>query len=429
MFRKTRFSLATRIALMAGLTTLLAMVVVTIALLWLSEKTIQRNLDNHLLAFSDILVSAIQFDEGKIKLDQDNLLLQRLPRHWQVAQEQQPLFHSSSLQSWIPVDSTAKNLKRLDFTDLDGTQLVAVQSVFLFPQDISVIITFGLPKIIADAYQQQERETLRNPLLKLLALVGVVLLLITFGLVRIAIKPLQSITTILRTIHNGKAERIDGQWPTEIQTLTDEINDLIEHNNHLIERYRQFSANLAHSLKTPLTVLHNTTDRALVQEKVDQMHQIIERNLARVPVVGSGDGKRHTTEIKPVLTKIERNYQRLYQKTITIQCADDSIFRGHAQDLYEVLGNLIENACRHAKQNISVTCTDETIVIEDDGLGLAEADYSAVIQRGTRLNQTQPGSGIGLAIACDIVELYQGQLTFDKADLGGLRVILRLPRR
>ena len=212
--------------------------------------------------------------------------------------------------------------------------------------------------------------------------------------------------------------------PKEIQQLSDEINYLLHYMDGIVKRHRRFSGNLAHALKTPLTIIQGDTDSTLIKNQVETMLNIIDRNLSKAQTLGTTNILSIKTPILPVVKRISDGFGKVYQKNISIDGDKQAVFRGDEVDLYEVLGNLIENACKYGKDRIAITLDPNKIIIEDDGPGIDEANHEPVKQRGLRLDESIDGSGLGLSIANDIIELYGGSLNLGKSTLGGLQATL-----
>lgn len=277
---------------------------------------------------------------------------------------------------------------------------------------------------------------------------AVVLLLITMFQVRFGLAPLNRISQSLAAIRAGRAERLEGEFPVEIAPLARETNALIEANKEIVERARTHVGNLAHALKTPLSVMVNEAVArpddafaAKVREQADIMRDQVARHLerarlaARLTVVGT------VTEVAPALGALTRTMDKLYRHrgvVIDIDAADDLRFRGERQDLEEMLGNLVDNACKWAQARVSVEVSvgppdagngnSLHFIVDDDGPGLTPAEREQVVaHRGRRLDETKPGSGLGLSIVLELASLYGGRLTLGTAPIGGLRAELVLP--
>jgi signal transduction histidine kinase len=273
------------------------------------------------------------------------------------------------------------------------------------------------------------------------AFLGLGLIVAIFIQVRIGLQPLGRVSQSLARIREGKARRLGGSFPAEIAPLAGELNSLIEHNAEVVARARTHVSNLAHFLKTPLTVLSSEADANpgpladAVRRQVLTMRRQVDHYLTRARVAGAVDVLGNRTPVKPVLDDLARVLKRMHAAKdvdISVDCASPLAFRGERQDLEEMAGNLIDNACKWAHGRVRVAarrtapaCVE--LVVEDDGEGLSEGDRARVGERGERLDESVPGSGLGLAIVRDIVKLYGGKMTLGPASLGGLKVSLILP--
>ena len=258
--------------------------------------------------------------------------------------------------------------------------------------------------------------------------------------VRFGLQPLFRIQRALSAIRSGESRRLEGAYPSEIQPLARELNALIDHSETLIERAQTHVGNLAHGLKTPLSVLANEArdDRSSFGELVDRqttlMRQQVEHHLARARAAATSNILGARSEIAPVLADLKRTLERIHgERDISIEVDSPSnlIFRGARHDLEEMLGNLMDNACKWARSRVRVRAgrREDTILltIEDDGDGLPPSKRDEVLKRGRRLDESVPGTGLGLSIVVDLASLYGGGLELGDADLGGLSVRLKLP--
>ncbi len=279
-----------------------------------------------------------------------------------------------------------------------------------------------------------------------LALAGLLLVLLAALLlqVRIGLAPLRRIEASLAAIRAGRARRLEGHLPAELEPLALELNALLDHGEALVERARTHVGNLAHGLKTPLAVLHNEAERTegalavLVARQVEQMRRLVDHYLARARAVATGSVLGARTEVLPVLRDLARTLERIHidrhddgALAIELACPPGLAFRGARQDLEEMLGNLLDNACKWAAHRVSVEAARNAarllVTIDDDGPGLPAERRAEVLERGRRLDEQVPGSGLGLAIVADIALLYAGRLALEAAPSGGLRVRLDLP--
>ncbi len=277
---------------------------------------------------------------------------------------------------------------------------------------------------------------------------GIVLLLTTVFQVRFGLAPLNRISQSIAAIRSGRAERLEGEFPVEIAPLARETNALIDANREIVERARTHVGNLAHAIKTPLSVIVNeaTAHRAdpfadKVLEQADVMRDQVAHHLerariaARVTVIGT------VTEVAPAIEALQRTMEKIHRDrgiVIEVEADPRARFRGERQDLEEMAGNLVDNACKWAASRVFVEVLVEQpakpggapmfrIIVDDDGRGLSEAERAQVSRRGQRLDESKPGSGLGLSIVVDLAALYGGSLTLGSAPIGGLRAELLLP--
>ncbi len=290
-------------------------------------------------------------------------------------------------------------------------------------------------------------STFRNRLSLALAVAGAALLALMIFQVHFGLAPLQRVEKALAEIRSGEAVRLDGAVPAEIEPLRDEINALIQSNEDIVERARTQVGNLAHGLKTPLAVITNEArghdgplgKKVVEQAQImsDQVQHYLERAriAARVAVIG------RVTPLREVVDPLVRALGKINQDKglkITVDCPDDAMFQGEKHDLEEMLGNLLDNACKWATSRVNLSAKAVStptqsgrrrlqVLIEDDGPGLTAYQRTRIGKRGLRLDETKPGSGLGLSIVIDLAQSYRGSLTLDTAELGGLKAKLDLP--
>ncbi len=273
------------------------------------------------------------------------------------------------------------------------------------------------------------------------ALLGAGLIGGIFVQVLIGLQPLRQVSEALARIREGKARRLEGRFPSEIEPLAAELNSLIEHSAEVVGRARTHVSNLAHFLKTPLTVLSSEASAQpgpladAVQRQVVTMRRQVDHYLARARAAGAVDALGNRTPVKPVLDDLARVLVRIHQDRgldLAVDCPRGLAFRGERQDLEEMAGNLMDNACKWAKSRVRVEAlrlegSRFGLRVGDDGPGLTPEERNLVGERGERLDESVPGSGLGLAIVRDIAKLYGGTLALGSSPLGGLEVSLELP--
>ncbi len=269
---------------------------------------------------------------------------------------------------------------------------------------------------------------------------GLLLVLAVFIQVRFGLRPLRRIPSALAAIRSGQSERLSGQFSSEVEPLAEELNKLIEHNREIVERARTHVGNLAHALKTPLAVLANeSADKKgplarMVIEQSRVMQRQIEHHLTRARAAAGASAIGARAEVAPVLEAIKRTLLAIHRDrdlTIALAAPEGAAVAGERHDVEEMLGNLMDNACKWAKSRVEVSVEmakrQLTIRIEDDGPGLKPDKRKPALERGQRLDEAVPGSGLGLSIVHDLADSYGGALTLESAKLGGLAAVLKLP--
>lgn len=300
--------------------------------------------------------------------------------------------------------------------------------------------------VAADERQMAEPVARFNGMLWLaLGLLGGGLALVAVIQVVIALAPLRRLRGALAAVRSGKSQQLDGHFPAEVQPLVEEFNVVLTENADVVERARTQAGNLAHALKTPLSVIANAVDgkpdelEQLVSAQVDIARKQIDYHLSRSRVAASVRLPGARTPVMPVIEGLVRVMRRIHaERSLTLvvrPVCGEPVFRGEEQDLQEMLGNLLDNACKWARSqvNVAVEIDDRVddkalrIVLDDDGCGIADSERSRVLSRGERADEQVPGSGLGLAIVDDLARIYGGRLELSDSPLGGLRVVLLLP--
>jgi signal transduction histidine kinase len=282
-------------------------------------------------------------------------------------------------------------------------------------------------------------SVLRRTLIRSFAVLGLGLVILATLQAFYGLWPLRRVRQAIAAIRSSQKSRIEGRFPQEIEPLTEELNALLAHNEKQAEEARRHAGNLAHALKTPLTVITNAaTAKApdladTVCREATTMRRQVDHHLARARAIGRRASAQANAPVWPSLEAVERAVSRLYDQ-VTVDLAGDkkASVRVERQDLDEMLGNLIENAAKYGGGRVFVTarttpdCVE--IEVEDDGAGIPEAERSTIFDRGARLDTGKPGTGLGLAIVRDVAQIYGGSITLEESeDLGGLLARLKLP--
>jgi signal transduction histidine kinase len=303
--------------------------------------------------------------------------------------------------------------------------------------------------VVTGNFDELRREVLafRRALFFSLGLLGAGLLASIFVLVSYGLRPMKLMEKKLNDIRAGKIEMLEGDFPAEMQPVADELNLLVQSNFEIIDRARMQVGNLAHALKTPISVLTNEArdSKSPLADKVteqiavmrDQVNLYLDRarRAARAQTVGSA------TDVEPVLQGLARTLARINRDRgldVSVEAGPPLKFRGERQDLEEMVGNLMDNACKWAKSKVVVRARllpqagDDgrpwmIIEVDDDGPGLPPDKRATAMLRGQRLDESKPGSGLGLNIVTETAAMYGGKAELDASEMSGLRARLKLP--
>ena len=282
-------------------------------------------------------------------------------------------------------------------------------------------------------------RTLRSTLTQSFALLALGLIVLTTLQTLYGLRPLRRVRKEIVRMRAGEKNRVTDPMPSEVLPMVEELNALLAHNERQAEEARTHAGNLAHALKTPLTVIMNaaTAQSADLGETVIReattMRRQVDHHLARARAVGRRGAAQSRAEVWASLQAVERAVQRLYPETRIDMDGDKEVaVRVERQDLDEMLGNLIENAAKYGGGSVFATVNRAgpmvEISVEDDGLGIPEEERTRIFDRGVRLDSGKPGTGLGLAIVRDVAEIYGGSISMEESeDLGGLLMRLRLP--
>lgn len=275
-----------------------------------------------------------------------------------------------------------------------------------------------------------------------LVLLGAGLLVAIVVQVRVGLRPLFALRRELADIRNGRAERLNQTYPTELEPLATELNGLLDHNQAVVERQRTHVGNLAHALKTPLSVMLSEAERTpgslseVVTRQAETMKHQVDHHLRRARAAARAQGPGERTPVAEVVDELARTLERIFRSqgvAIDWDCPEELCFNGERQDLLEIIGNVMENACKWSRGKVRVVAAEAgpgrmSVTVEDNGPGLPAEDRDKVLQRGARLDESAPGSGLGLSIVDELARAYGGQVRLAASTLGGLRVDLDLPR-
>jgi signal transduction histidine kinase len=326
----------------------------------------------------------------------------------------------------------------------EGQRLRVVENLIDLGSDGQYVVT-----VAGDAAEiDEEVDGFNYALLVTFGILGAVLIATAWFQVRFGLRPLRRISDALHAIRTGRAERLEGEFPLEVAPLAGEVNALIDTNRDIVARARTHVGNLAHALKTPISVLMNETAARRdpltdkVREQVGIMQEQVQHHLERARIAARVAVPGTVVAVAPVIEAVIRTMQKIYRDRgleIAGRFVSDAKFHGEQQDLEEMVGNLVDNACKWAASRVEIEATGAftaspgsrayfRLIVDDDGPGLSpQARQEVLTQRGRRLDESKPGSGLGLSIVSDLAHLYQGRIELGTAPLGGLRVELLLP--
>ncbi|HEX3506661.1 MAG TPA: ATP-binding protein [Xanthobacteraceae bacterium] len=451
-------SLAVRLFLWATVWTVVILIVTGVALSTLYRHAVERAFDRRLDVYLRTLVADVASpEEGGEKFPQSiGEPLFELPLsgwYWQVTRldTKTPEVHSSrslwdsNLPKLADDHSAAAAEYRQGYAQGPEEQKLRIveRNIDLGSDGRYLISVAGDASEIDD-----ETGSFDRAIGMTFAALTVALLLTTVLQVRFGLAPLKRITGSLAEIRSGRAERLQGDFPVEIAPLARETNALIDANREIVERARTHAGNLAHALKTPLSVIVNEAVARggdplaqKVLEQTDIMRDQVTRQLERARLAARPSVIGTLVDIPPVVTALARTMEKLYRArdiAIDLDVAKIAQFRGEQQDLEEMIGNLVDNSCKWALSRVAIEVVADQlpasdgksrvrIIVDDDGPGLSPAEREQVAQRGRRLDETKPGSGLGLSIVVELASLYGGVLTLGTAPIGGLRAELALP--
>lgn len=454
-------SLATRLFVASAAWTMLVLPVTAVVLISIYRDAVEKSFDARLNHYLEYLVAATSPEKGvevnaPYELGEPLFTLPFSGWYWQIKHPpaaDRPLHKSVSLitemlklpsETGVRADSRLVRQAYTDGPDGQSLRVLEREIVFKMGSDqrrYSYAIAGNSAEI------DEEIGEFTTMLIAVLAILGAGLLIATFFQVRYGLRPLRDIGRRLAAIRSGEAQKLAGALPAEIVPLQQELNALIQANNDIIERARTHVGNLAHALKTPLSVITNEArgrdgDFALkVAEQSQLMSQYITHHLDRARMAARAGGAGSVTNVGPVLNALLHALQRIHEGRglrFHVNCPGYVKFQGEKQDFEEMAGNLMDNACKWARSEVGIEVLAPPgagqdggkhliVLVDDDGAGLPQKQRCAVIRRGRRLDESKPGSGLGLSIVVELAELYKGSFDLEEAPSGGLRARLILP--
>ena len=449
-------SLAGRLIAAASLWSVVALVAAGLILTSLYRQSVEQGFDQRLGVYLKTLIGMLAAQTTPALSDPGNMGEPRfeLPYsgwYWQVSQGDGGTVALASRSLYTDLVDTAKATGAKTVDDVTSGAVVgpAGQSLRFVSQTVTLDPSRTYNVLVAgDAGELQDQITaFRRTVMLTLAVFGIGLVVAITAQIRWGLRPLDRVRLGLTNLRSGKDHRLEGSFPAEIEPLVKELNALLESNRQVIERARTQVGNLAHALKTPLSVITNEAraTRGPFAEKVAEQSAIMSRQvnhyLDRARIAARSNVIGAVTEVEPVIARLVRAMSRIHEDRglrLSFDIPAKILFKGEQQDLEEIVGNLVDNACKWGRSSVTITLGGRregngdgpgsfTLDIDDDGPGLTAEERAEATRRGRRLDESKPGSGLGLSIVTDLVALYDGRFALDRSPAGGLRAEIELP--
>ncbi|MDX3808435.1 ATP-binding protein [Bosea thiooxidans] len=456
-FRSHRFSLGARLFLSAAFCCVLILVLAGLGLTTFYRRSAERGFDERLSVYIKELVADLAAlpeterqsigDLGEPRFD-----LPLSGWYWQITRldgDRPNVRASRSLVGGqLPklldqnISPNNRGLRESYISGPDDRTLRVLEREIDVGEDGRFTVAVAAP---ADEIEGDIQD-FRFALTMTFVLLGLILVASTLVQVRFGLRPLVRLRSAVGTVRTGENPRILGDYPPDLAPLAGELNQLIDTNREILERARTQVGNLAHALKTPLSVMMNDAESGVGEAQLSQtvrtqtavMRDQVQYYLDRARAAALSGALGGVTEVAPSLEALLRTFMKISQERGirgSHSVAGRLRFRGEKQDFEEMLGNLLDNAFKWANSTVEVSLEAGSgnpgqplaLLIDDDGPGLPEEAMAEVLKRGRRLDETTPGSGLGLSIVVDLAKLYGGELALYRSPLGGLRARLALP--
>ncbi|MEE2527061.1 sensor histidine kinase [Hyphobacterium sp. HN65] len=455
--KPARRSLVRRLVATSAILILVALIVAALGLTALFRESVLRTLDDRLTAaVSNIVATAEPTEDGGIEPT-------RLPpdpryerifsgRYWQInrlgPEGLGPVVGNSRSVWDEPIEVEPRFASRLienfgqpvtyDVKGPDRQLLRVIGQAIELPGDGGQILVLA-----AEDRRPADAEVRRFAMVSIgiFLVFGIALAAGVILQVRIGLGPVFAMQKAVADVREGRSQKVEGDFPVELQPLGDELNSLLDHSREVVERARTHVGNLAHALKTPIAVLINETSMdngdlsKLVRRQTETMSRQVDHHLRRARAAAHAKAIGARCSVDRVVDDISRTLNKIYArqgKSVSAEGMPGLDFRGERQDLEEMVGNLADNACKWAASAVTIEygVRDDGnifISVEDDGPGMDAAQREQALKRGVRLDEEAPGTGLGLSIVVDLASVYGGELELGVADAGGLSARLILP--
>jgi signal transduction histidine kinase len=440
-------SLAARLFAAALVSVTLALVLTWLALTQLFANIEADEYQRELQAAADTIISNMGVSKGKLTLNREltdaRYEIAAGGRYWQI--DSLSGFSKRSRSLWdIKIATTGKLKTGSSLLLADGP---AGEPMMVLSQEATLERgTFEYPMVVQVAADLSEYTNalanFQSGILKMLILTGLFLLAAAALQIFVGLQPLFNVRKAVNALRQGHVSQIAIKGPEEVRPLISEINTLMADNQAAVTRARARASDLAHGLKTPLTILAqigetlknsgDSKNALMMEQQVTTIRSRVDRQLA---LARAGNPNKAAIDLKLTLDRLINATQPLLdRKNIAIEASIPTglLIAVDATDFLEAVGNIVDNAVRHARTKISISATKnstfERITVNDDGPGILESERNAALERGRRLDETGDGTGLGLSISKDILDAYGGSISLGVSDMGGLSVAMDWPR-
>ncbi|MBO9709139.1 MAG: sensor histidine kinase [Caulobacter sp.] len=456
MWDLSKRSLVRRLVLLAAVWNVVVLLLAGIFLTAQFRDSAIRRFDQALTVLTDDLYASSSVEDGQVKapfLTDIRATRVYSGRYWQILEmmpdrslrmidQSRSLFDSTLTVPVEEAEQLSGDPGKTQFFDIPGPQRKLLRAAAIltrlpgYPRPVVFLAAEDRSPIDDDA-----ARFARNTAIALI-LLGAGLIAAVVVQVRVGLLPLFRLRREVGSVRRGKAERLEGVYPEELEPLAVELNALLAHNQEVVERQRTHVGNLAHALKTPLSVMLTEANQQpgplseVVERQAQTMREQVDHHLRRARAAARSQTSGERTPVEPILDELAVTLERIFQdKGVEIdwRCPEDLCFQGERQDFMELAGNVMENAGKWCKGKVRaeakvLTSEKMSLVVEDDGPGLPPDRWTDALKRGQRMDEHTPGSGLGLSIVDELARAYGGSVALDASPMGGLRVTLVLPR-
>ncbi|MBO9545684.1 ATP-binding protein [Caulobacter sp.] len=455
-----RRSLVRRLVLFAGGWTLLVVLVAGVFLTVQFREAAIRRFDQSLAVLTDDLYAGSTIEDGQLRapfLTDIRATRAYSGRYWVILDKtpdgaMRPVVRSRSLidsdlmLSSAQIDRLEAAPGKTQYFDMRGPQDKPLRAAVIQAQ----LPGYANPVVFLAAEDRSPIDADADHFARITAfallILGGGLILAVVVQVRFGLQPLFRLRREVASVRRGKAERLADDYPEELEPLSRELNALLAHNQEVVERQRTHVGNLAHALKTPLSVMLTEASQQpgqlaeVVERQAQTMREQVDHHLRRARAAARSQTSGERTPVEPILDELAVTLERIFQGKsdgrgveIDWRCPEDLAFQGEKQDFMELAGNVMENAGKWCKGRIRAEAAPSgearmLLTVDDDGPGLPPEERALALKRGQRLDENAPGTGLGLSIVDELARAYGGSVKLGESPLGGLRVTLDLPR-